>query len=139
MEVCAPRGLPLVAMDSSLLEQVFVNVLENAARYSPPGTAVDVAMTHTGGDVVVEVADRGPGVPEDELSKVFEKFYRGRGAPKGDGGIGLGLTICRAIVAAHGGAIQMSNRDAGGAVVRIALRASSISLSEALLRLPELS
>ena len=80
-------------MDASLLEQVFVNLLENAAKYSPATTPIDVSVETIDDDVVVTVSDRGGGVSEDELEKIFEKFYRGRNASKNDGGVGLGLSI----------------------------------------------
>jgi K+-sensing histidine kinase KdpD len=130
---------PYVAMDASLLEQVFVNLLENAVKYSPASSPVEVTMETTDDEVVVKVEDRGSGVPEDELEKIFEKFYRGRDAPKSDGGIGLGLSICRAIVAAHGGAIHMSNRDGGGATVSLSLPAGRLTLGEAEAHLPGLT
>ncbi len=112
-----PPDLPLVAVDEILLEQVFVNLLENAAKHTPPGTAIEVGAETHPGEVEVYVADRGPGIPPGEEERVFEKFRRG-----GSGaGIGLGLTICRAIVKAHGGRIWAENRSGGGAIFRFTL------------------
>jgi two-component system sensor histidine kinase KdpD len=135
----ADRGVPLVAMDASLMEQVFVNLLENAARYSPAGTPIAISVVEDTGNVAVEVIDDGPGVPAEELEKIFDKFYRGRNAPRSDGNLGLGLAICRAIVGAHGGTISLRNGLERGAIVRIVLPAAAVSLSEAALRLPELT
>ena len=113
-----PRDLPLVAVDEILLEQVFVNLLENAAKHTPPGTPIDVGAEAGSGEVIAYVADRGPGFLPGEEETIFQKFYRG-GA--GSGGIGLGLTICRGIVTAHGGKIWAENRPGGGAVFRLSL------------------
>jgi two-component system sensor histidine kinase KdpD len=109
--------LPLVLVEPQLLAQVLTNLLENAARYA--GSHANIAVRASAGDgvVAVQVADDGPGVPEEERHKVFEKFYRGRHAGKSDGGVGLGLTICRAIVRALGGAISLRERTGGGALV----------------------
>ena len=115
-----PADLPLVPYDSVLLQQVLVNLLENAAKYTPAGTEIRVAARQlASGEIEIEVADRGPGLPPGEESKIFGKFYRaerGRG-----GGVGLGLTICRGIVTAHGGRIWAQNRDEGGASFRFTL------------------
>jgi two-component system sensor histidine kinase KdpD len=112
-----PPDLPLVAVDEILLEQVFVNLLENAAKHTPPGTPIEVGAETHPGEVEVYVADRGPGLPPGEEDLVFEKFRRG-----GSGaGIGLGLTICRAIVKAHGGRMWAENRSGGGAIFRFTL------------------
>jgi two-component system sensor histidine kinase KdpD len=116
-----PEEIPMVPMDSMLVEQVLVNLLENSLRYSPEGSAIDIGVVATKGSVAVELADRGQGVPPAEHERVFEKFYRGTDRVKGDGGVGLGLTICRAIVQAHGGNITISNRDGGGARVSFTL------------------
>jgi two-component system sensor histidine kinase KdpD len=109
--------LPLLPVDEILLEQVFVNLLENAAKYTPPGTLIEVGAEERAGEVVAYVADRGPGIPPDEEELVFRKFHRG-----GSGsGIGLGLTIARGIITAHGGRIWAENRPGGGAVFRFTL------------------
>jgi len=110
-----PDDLPLVKMDGVLIEQVLINLLENAAKYTPPGTAVDVAARMDGPNLVVEVADRGPGLDEAERHRVFDKFYRGSTAGAGQRGAGLGLAICHAVVEAHGGRIWEENRPDGGA------------------------
>jgi two-component system sensor histidine kinase KdpD len=113
-----PPDLPLVPMDEILLEQVFVNLLENAAKHTPAGTPIEVGAESRPGEVIAYVADRGPGLPAGEEESIFRKFHRGGGSA---GGIGLGLTICRGIVTAHGGRIWAENRSGGGAIFRIAL------------------
>jgi two-component system sensor histidine kinase KdpD len=105
--------------DSILIEQVLINLLENAAKYTPPGTAIDVAAALQDGEVQVEVADRGPGVPKQDAERVFDKFYRAR--EREGGGVGLGLTICRGVVRAHGGRIWVEDRPGGGASFRFTL------------------
>jgi two-component system sensor histidine kinase KdpD len=138
VSVTSERGIPLVEMDGQLLEQVFVNVLENAARHTPPGRAITVRIGSQGARVVTTVEDEGPGIAEDERERIFEKFYRGRGTRPDDGGLGLGLTICRASVTAHGGTIDLGNRAGGsGAVVTIALPASTVDLTSAGELLPD--
>jgi two-component system sensor histidine kinase KdpD len=113
-----PPDLPLVAVDEILLEQVFVNLLENAAHHTPAGTPIEVGAEARPGEVIAYVADRGPGLPPGEEEAVFQKFYRGGTA---GGGIGLGLTICRGIVTAHGGRIWAETRPGGGAIFRLSL------------------
>jgi len=115
-----PPDLPLVPLDAVLVEQVFVNLLENAVKYTPAGTQIEISAVAESGVVRVEVADRGPGLPAGEEVRVFEKFYR---APEtaARGGIGLGLAICRGIITAHGGRIWAENRPGGGAAFRFTL------------------
>ena len=115
-----PADLPLLLMDGLLVEQVFVNLLENAVKYTPPGTPVEITAAAGDGAVVVDVADRGPGFPPGEEARVFDKFYRIAGATN-TAGVGLGLTICRGIVTAHGGRIWADNRAGGGAVFHFTL------------------
>jgi two-component system sensor histidine kinase KdpD len=120
VEACLPNDLPLVPIDELLLEQVFINLLENAVKHTPPGTRVTVSARVDGGTVVVEVADSGPGVPAGAEEAIFLKFYR---APAADhsSGAGLGLTICRGIIVAHGGRIWVEPRPGGGAAFRFTL------------------
>lgn len=106
--------------DAVLVEQVLVNLLENAAKYSGEGTPIEITAERADGELTIEVADRGPGLPEGEEDRVFEKFHRGRSEPKAPG-VGLGLAICRAIVTAHGGRIWARNRPGGGASFTLAL------------------
>jgi two-component system sensor histidine kinase KdpD len=109
-----PSDLPLVNIDGLLIEQVLMNLLDNAVEYTPDGTTIEVharALPHV---VEVEVADDGPGVPAGTEDRVFQKFFRANAAASRRG-IGLGLTICRGIVEAHGGIIRASNRASGGA------------------------
>jgi two-component system sensor histidine kinase KdpD len=135
-----PSGLPLVPFDAVLLEQVFVNLLENAVKYG--AGLIEIGVKPMQGEVLIEVADRGPGVPAGEEQRVFEKFHRAihEGSP---GGVGLGLAICRAIVAAHGGRIWVQNREGGGASFRFALpiegEAPKLVMQEAVEARPEQS
>jgi K+-sensing histidine kinase KdpD len=115
-----PESVPLASFDPVLIEQVLVNLLENVVRHTPDRSPVDISVRRRGRQILVEVADTGPGVPVGHEERVFEKLYRV--SPKCDGGMGLGLTICRAIVAAHAGRIWLENRLGGrGAVVRMTL------------------
>lgn len=114
-----PDSLPLVSVDPVLFEQVFLNLFENAAKYTPEGSPLEIHGEVRAGDVVIEIMDRGPGIPEGDRARIFDKFYRGPGS--GRSGVGLGLAICRGIVEAHGGAIAAENRPGGGSVFRISI------------------
>ncbi|MBL0926969.1 MAG: sensor histidine kinase KdpD [Phycisphaerales bacterium] len=108
-----PGDLPMLRVDNAMLPQVVHNLVENALRYTPPGTALGLSAWTSETSVVVKVWDEGAGLAEDEASKVFERFYRGRASKLGNGhmntstssGMGLGLTICEGIIRAHGGRI----------------------------------
>jgi two-component system sensor histidine kinase KdpD len=116
--------LPLLRLDAVLMEQVLVNLLENALKYTPPGTLIEITgrRSDDGKWVEVTVSDRGPGIPEGESEKLFEKFYRVPAQrERAQSGVGLGLAICRAIVQAHGGRIEARNRPDGGAVISFRL------------------
>lgn len=112
LAVQLPPGLPLAPLDGVLIEQVLVNLLENAAKYTPPGSPIMIAARSSPGEVAITVADGGPGIPAGDEQRIFEKFYRA--APGVAHGAGLGLAICRAIVLAHGGRIWVERPPAGG-------------------------
>jgi two-component system sensor histidine kinase KdpD len=99
-----------------LIELVLSNLLDNAAKYSPPTAPIAVRASTEGGLILMEVADRGTGLTAEEKTKVFEKFYRGPHRRKdGSHGAGLGLAICAAIARLHGGRLDVVDRDGGGA------------------------
>jgi two-component system sensor histidine kinase KdpD len=113
-----PSGLPLVLMDGSAIEQVLANLIDNAVEYTPKDGPIEIVARVEGRELIVEVADRGPGLPPGTEKRVFDKFFRAAEAQRG---IGLGLAICRGIVEAHGGTIAAFNRPAGGACLRFTL------------------
>ena len=110
-----PSDLPLVEIDAVLMERVFANLLENACKYTPPDTSIRVTATAKIGWITVYVSDQGPGLPVRDAATLFEKFTRGT-TESAEPGVGLGLSICRAIVEAHGGKIRASQGIGGGAV-----------------------
>jgi two-component system sensor histidine kinase KdpD len=124
VKIDVPHDLPLAFIDSVGIEQVLVNLIDNALQYTPAGTAIDITARAGTGDLTVEVADHGAGLRPGAEGRVFEKFFRSHGdRPERGRGIGLGLAICRAIVEAHGGTITAANRAGAvtGAVFRFTL------------------
>jgi two-component system sensor histidine kinase KdpD len=115
-----PEDLPLVAMDAVLMEQVLVNLIDNALKYSPPGSPVDIKAWAAGKSLTLSVADQGPGIAPGEEARIFEKLARGE-AGTSRPGAGLGLAICKGIVTAHGGRIQAVNHPQGGAQFLVSL------------------
>lgn len=105
--------LPLVQLDFMLIEQVIVNLLDNACNYTPSGTTISVVAGVQGQQVEITISDNGPGIPQDLIERVFEKFYRLPGTATG--GTGLGLSISRGLAEAHGGTLNAENLPAGGA------------------------
>ncbi|WP_347987012.1 sensor histidine kinase KdpD [Methylomonas sp. AM2-LC] len=114
VKVKLPAGIPLVYADAVLLEQVLINLLENAARYTPAESALDISAESSPEEVKITVADRGPGIPIGQELRLFEKFYQTR-HETAQSGVGLGLAICQAIIKVHGGRIYAQNRIGGGA------------------------
>jgi two-component system sensor histidine kinase KdpD len=109
-----PTDLPMIRVDNAMLPQVVHNLIENALRYTPPGTPISVSAWMADAQVIVKVSDEGPGLSDDEAAKVFQRFYRGRAAKSSpttrrihpsSAGMGLGLTICEGIIRAHDGRI----------------------------------
>jgi two-component system sensor histidine kinase KdpD len=120
VEVQIADDAALVSADEVLLRQVLINLVENAARYTPADARIRVSARRTAEGIEIEVADSGPGVAPGEEKVIFEKFHR---ATTKAGGMGLGLAICQGVVAAHGGRIWCENRDEGGASFRFVLPA----------------
>jgi two-component system sensor histidine kinase KdpD len=118
VEVSIAPEVALVPADEILLQHVFLNLIENATRYTPLTARLRVGARPVPEGVEIEVADSGPGVPDEEREAIFEKFHR---ASTAAGGMGLGLTICRGIVVAHGGRIWCENSNEGGASFRFVL------------------
>jgi two-component system sensor histidine kinase KdpD len=116
VQVNIPADMPLLSVDGDLMSQVLANLLENAVRYTPAGSAIQISARVAGRRAEIKVADDGPGLPAGSESHVFDKFFRGATATAdGRRGVGLGLAICQSIVTAHGGEIRAANRPGGGA------------------------
>jgi two-component system sensor histidine kinase KdpD len=118
--VDVPADMPLVPCDEVMIEQVLINLVENALKHTPPGTPIRIRARAWPAVVEIAVADRGPGLPAGEEQRVFEKFHRGH-EEAAQSGFGLGLAICKTIVEAHGGEISARNLPEGGAEFRFSL------------------
>jgi two-component system sensor histidine kinase KdpD len=115
-----PADLPFITVDFGLIVQTLVNLLENALKYSPDNSPVEIKAWKDNGSVNIEIADRGIGIPPQDISRIFDKFYRVQ-RPDNVTGTGLGLFISKSIVEAHGGRITAENRPGGGTSIRISL------------------
>jgi two-component system sensor histidine kinase KdpD len=122
VEVAISPDLPMLLLDALLFEQVLFNLLDNAAKYAPPGSRIDVSAWRDGDAAVIEVGDQGPGIPPQDLERVFDPFYRVRAQDRRRAGTGLGLAICRGFVETQAGRIAAGNRtDRSGTVMSIRL------------------
>ncbi|MGA3094754.1 MAG: sensor histidine kinase KdpD [Dehalococcoidales bacterium] len=115
-----PADLPYVSVDFGLIVQTLVNVLDNAFKYSPDNSPIDIRARKVRQEMQIEIADRGIGIPPQDLSHIFDKFYRIQ-RPDNVTGTGLGLSICKGIIEAHGGRISAENRPGGGTIMRLVL------------------
>jgi two-component system sensor histidine kinase KdpD len=120
VKIKLPPGIPMVFADAVLIEQVLINLLENALRYTPSGSPLEISAETSPKAVEITVADHGPGLPKGREEHLFEKFYQAR-HEAAQSGVGLGLAICRAILEVHGGYIFAQNRPEGGAVFTFVL------------------
>jgi two-component system phosphate regulon sensor histidine kinase PhoR len=122
LTVAIGPGAAVVSADPSKLHDVLRNLVENASHYAPDGGSIEIKAERTGGHVAVTVLDRGPGIPEADLPRIFERFYRvDRSRTRDPGGTGLGLSIVKHLVELHGGAVSAGNRPGGGAAVTVTL------------------
>lgn len=122
-----PDELPLIEADFVLVEQALLNLLENAIKYSPEGAPIDISVHLSSECLFIDVQDRGPGIPDEDLPHIFEKFYRVRQMPN-PGGVGLGLTIAKGILDAHQATLEAIPGENGGMVFRIGFPWLEISL-----------
>ena len=106
--------------------RVLVNLIENAGKYSPPGAPIDVDGRRTGAAIVITVADRKPGVPEDERARVFQPYHRAAGSPADSGSAGLGLAIAAGLAQAQGGSLTLEPRPGGGSIFALTLPAADL-------------
>jgi two-component system sensor histidine kinase KdpD len=119
-----PDDLLMVELDYLHIDQVLTNLLENVMRYTPPASPITISAQKAGEQMILRVADRGPGIPEAHLEHVFDKFYRVLHGPMSTGGStgsGLGLAVCKGLVEAHGGKIWAEARQEGGLIVTVTL------------------
>ncbi|GAC1647194.1 MAG: hypothetical protein NVS4B12_14780 [Ktedonobacteraceae bacterium] len=122
VRVWVPDTLPPVALDFLQIDQVLTNLIENAVRYTPAKSPIEISAVEQNDGICVSVADHGPGVPEESIERIFDKFYRVSGAKqRGTMGTGLGLAVCRGLIEAHGGRIWAENREGGGAIFQFTL------------------
>ncbi len=120
LSVKLPPSMPMLYADVLMIEQVLINLLENVLRYTPEQSPIEISAKTTETTVNITVADQGPGIPVGLEDKLFEKFYRVHPGVA-QSGVGLGLSICKAIVTAHGGSIYAQNRPEGGALFSFSL------------------
>jgi len=120
VKINIPGDIFEIPMDFSLMMRVFINLIDNAAKYSPPNSEIEISAEKQGNDVLISVNDKGFGIPEGDLEHVFDKFYRAV-KPKQVSGTGLGLSICKGIIEAHHGRIWAVNNKDKGATINIIL------------------
>jgi len=120
-----------VSLDYLEISDVLLNLIENATKHTPAGTEIRVSAREARGEVQVEVADRGPGIPPEDVQRLFDPFYRVRTAGSRPKGMGLGLAVAKGLVEAHGGRIWAENRSEGGARFIFALPLSAQEPTEA--------
>lgn len=127
LKVDVEPNLPFIKGDCVLLEQVFVNLIDNAIKYSEPQSEIRICLKKSSDSVEISFVDEGVGVPQSDLNKIFSKFYRVE-QPKKVSGTGLGLSICKGIIEAHSGKIFASNRSDGGTMIQITLPATEAAV-----------
>jgi two-component system sensor histidine kinase KdpD len=122
-----PEEIPLALVDHALIEQAVAKLLANAGSHTAPNLPIELDAEYTNENLLISVSDRGPGIPPEATERLFEKFYRGD--DRKTGGLGLGLSIARGLVEAHGGTLTVENRDGGGArfVIKLPVRVTNMN------------
>jgi two-component system sensor histidine kinase KdpD len=122
VEIQLPEDTPLLYVQGVLIEQALVNVLDNAARFSPPQGRITITVTHQAQTLTITVCDQGPGIPSEQRERVFDMFYTVRGGDRNRQGTGLGLAICRGMINAHGGDVSvLATEPSQGTCIRLNL------------------
>ncbi len=129
VEVDIPAKLPLISVDFVLFSRVLVNVIDNALKYSPPDKPIQIKARTSNQSLEISIADRGEGIPAEDLERIFDKFYRVQ-RPDNVSGTGLGLSICKGIVEAHGGSIRAENRHGGGVIFTVQMPLEGTGINE---------
>jgi two-component system sensor histidine kinase KdpD len=126
-----PEQIPLALVDHTLIEQAVAKLLANAGSHTPARLPIEIDAEYTNDHLLISVSDRGPGIPIEATEQLFEKFYRGDN--RKTGGLGLGLSIARGLIEAHGGRLTAENRDGGGArfTIRLPVRVTDMNGMEA--------
>ena len=131
IELVPTDELLFARIDARLIVQVVINLVDNAVKYTPPGSRISLSARREGAWICVRCADDGPGVPDEDKARVFEMFYSGRNrCADSRRSLGLGLGLCKSIVSAHGGAISVEDNQPHGAVFRFTVPAEEVHLNE---------
>jgi two-component system sensor histidine kinase KdpD len=131
LSVSIPESMPLVKIDFGLMEQILYNLIFNSTQYSPVASEIKLNSAHDNNELIITVADKGPGFPDNELKNVFSKFFRVDG--RKTGGLGLGLSIVKGFVEAHNGKITVENIAGGGSVFTIKIPSENPDINNLLL------
>ena len=121
----------LARIDARLIVQVLINIIDNAIKYTPPGSEIRIRWRRQGDSILVSVADNGPGIPDEAKPRIFDMFYSASNAI-GDSrrSMGLGLALCKSIVNAHGGEITVADQEPHGAIFTFSIPAGEVELHE---------
>jgi len=129
VELALAADLPPAEFDLGLIVNVLQQLLENAAKYSPPNSPIRISAESSGEEVSISVADRGAGIDEFEQALIFDKFYRGKGSRSSVQGTGMGLAIAKAVLDAHGGSIRVTSQLGQGSVFAVALPLRKVNVA----------
>ena len=131
IRVSSGKDFILAHIDAKLIVQVIINLVDNAIKYTPVGSVIEIHTEQKNKWVIVSVADNGPGIPDEQKPRVFDMFYSGANKiADSRRSLGLGLSLCKSIVSAHGGTIWVTDRDPKGTVFTFTLPAGEVELHE---------